>query len=583
MQNIILSQQFADIKGQLDELVKQIHELSIEIKNESLITIVSELRNRVNDPFMFVICGEVKVGKSSFINALLNTTQEICKVAVHPMTDTIQQILYGEEFKIVPLSPVLKRIYYPEEILKEIAIVDTPGTNTIIQHHQEITEKFIPNSDLVVFVFEAKNPYRQSAWDLFQYINEEWKKKVIFVLQQKDLINDVDLKTNIEGLRSFAKEKGVTHPIIFSVSAKMELEEKKQESGFDELRNYILEHITGGKAAIYKLLNNLNTADQITLRIDQGIKLREEQYRYDREFRKEIQETLDKQEVNSKSHIDLLNKSILAGYDSTCFKFKEELDRNISFFSVLKRGFLGIFNKSDNLQNWLTEFSTRFEQEISTSMRSNMDTGVHNLSESIHQMSQILLLKISQSKTILKNDHELFSEIAKNRSNVMSELIQTIHDFTNNPSNYIPNDYSKISSSLAPNVTTGTGIAIIGAIITAITHGAVFDITGGVMTTLGLAFAGISLGFNKRKIINKFDQGVSDARTLFTEQIHNKLNQYVNSIKSKLEINFDKFDQHLAEEQTAINKLNQSKHQIQQSISQLQNEIVSKTGLEPLQ
>ncbi|MBK8152172.1 MAG: hypothetical protein IPK61_03320 [Saprospiraceae bacterium] len=46
---------------------------------------------------------------------------------------------------------------------------------------------------------------------------------------------------------------------------------------------------------------------------------------------------------------------------------------------------------------------------------------------------------------------------------------------------------------------TGTGIAIVGAIITALTHGAVFDITGGVLTTLGLAFAGITLGLNKEK------------------------------------------------------------------------------------
>jgi ribosome biogenesis GTPase A len=108
---------------------------------------------------MFVIVGEVKVGKSSFINALLQTTTEICKVAPSPMTDTIQQIVYGPEYMEISISPVLKRITYPEEILKEIAIVDTPGTNTIVQHHQEITEKFIPVSDLVMFVFEAKNPY----------------------------------------------------------------------------------------------------------------------------------------------------------------------------------------------------------------------------------------------------------------------------------------------------------------------------------------------------------------------------------------------------------------------------------------
>ena len=81
---------------------------------------------------------------------------EICKVAPSPMTDTIQLIVYGPEHLVTPISPVLKRITYPEEILKEIAIVDTPGTNTIIAHHQEITENFVPTSDLILFVFESK-------------------------------------------------------------------------------------------------------------------------------------------------------------------------------------------------------------------------------------------------------------------------------------------------------------------------------------------------------------------------------------------------------------------------------------------
>ena len=77
------------------------------------------------------------------------------------MTDTIQQIIYGKEHTITALSAVLKRITYNEEILKEIAIVDTPGTNTIISHHQEITERFIPVSDLIVFVFESSVKLRQ--------------------------------------------------------------------------------------------------------------------------------------------------------------------------------------------------------------------------------------------------------------------------------------------------------------------------------------------------------------------------------------------------------------------------------------
>ena len=205
----------------IDEAVKNLHELTQEIQHKELMQTVSELRGRIKDPFMFVVVGEVKAGKSSFINALLQSDREICKVAPMPMTDTIQQILYGPEEQEVFINPFFKRIFVPADILKEIAIVDTPGTNTIVAHHQEITERFIPSSDLIVFVFESKNPYRQSAWDFFDFIKEEWHKKVIFILQQKDLLPAEDLAINERGVAEYAEKKGIKEARIFSVSAKM--------------------------------------------------------------------------------------------------------------------------------------------------------------------------------------------------------------------------------------------------------------------------------------------------------------------------------------------------------------------------
>ena len=101
-------------KGIIEEIIKEIHALTQDIQHKELSQTVSDLRNRIHDPFMFVICGEVKVGKSSFINALLESKTEICKVAPSPMTDTIQLIVYGPEYQMTALSPVLKRIRYFE-------------------------------------------------------------------------------------------------------------------------------------------------------------------------------------------------------------------------------------------------------------------------------------------------------------------------------------------------------------------------------------------------------------------------------------------------------------------------------------
>ena len=140
-------------KALLNNAVSTLLQITQKIDHRELEKTVTDIKERIDDPFMFVIAGEVKAGKSSFINALLDANKEICKVAASPMTDTIQQIVYGDKESITDINEYLKRITQPVEILKEIAIVDTPGTNTIVDHHQEITERFIPSSDLIVFVF----------------------------------------------------------------------------------------------------------------------------------------------------------------------------------------------------------------------------------------------------------------------------------------------------------------------------------------------------------------------------------------------------------------------------------------------
>ncbi|MEO0340508.1 MAG: dynamin family protein, partial [Bacteroidota bacterium] len=299
----LLNQSLQAVRAHIDEAIKDLHELSVRIDHEAIAKTVSDLRSRIHDPFMFVIVGEVKAGKSSFINALLDAKKEVTAVAAHPMTDTIQQILYGEKEETISINDFLKRIHVPVDILKEIAIVDTPGTNTIVENHQAITERFIPASDLIVFVFEAKNPYRQSAWDFFDFISEEWRKKVIFVLQQKDLMNDADLNTNIKGVKEYANKKGILDPVVFAVSAKMEQEGEKAESGFLNVRTYIKENITGGQAPLMKLQNTLSTAQQINASINDGLGKRTQQWQADANFREDITATLDHQETQSNKQV----------------------------------------------------------------------------------------------------------------------------------------------------------------------------------------------------------------------------------------------------------------------------------------
>jgi ribosome biogenesis GTPase A len=542
-------------------------DITREIGHEKLELTLVELRDQLEAPFTFVIVGEVKAGKSSFINALLDTDKEICKVAPMPMTDTIQQILYGETERIEEINPYLKKIYQPVEILKEIAIVDTPGTNTIVAHHQEITERFIPYSDLIVFVFEAKNPYRQSSWEFFDYINAEWHRKIVFVLQQKDLLPDADLKINFDGVVEHAKKKGISDPKVFAVSAKLEQADFHDISGFKEIRSYIENNITGGKAPELKFQNNVHTLLTISAKLDDSMKNRISQYDADVKFREEIKELIQTQHLKTTKQIEVLSDNLLDSYDNITRQKLDDLEDGLSFMSVVKRSFSSIFGKESSLKEWLTTQAKDFELKLNTSLRDKLQNGIIDVAENIQIMGKLVDNKLRYSTTILKNNDEIFADIAERRINVLKDLQQSFNQFMNTAENFYDERMVSESSKMTPNLAAGGGVAIVGVILAAVAQGAVFDITGGVLTAVGVLFAGVTLGLNRSKVIGKFEEEIIKGRSKMKQEVAEKLDDYTIRIRQKIESNFFEFDQMLEKEGMTIMRVNKVQAEIRDELS----------------
>ena len=570
----ILDTTLTEYRTKIDLIVGELHDLTKEIGHQELETTVSDLRDRIKEPFMFVIVGEVKAGKSSFINALLESKdKEICKVAASPMTDTIQQITYGEVERVVAINDYLKRIYQPVEILKEISIVDTPGTNTIVDHHQEITERFIPASDLIVFVFESKNPYRQSAWDFFNFIHEDWRKKIIFILQQKDLMVPDDLVTNINGVREYAQKKGIEDPKIFAVSAKQELEGHPTISGYEPLRDYIAENITGGKAPVLKLTNNIETSRNINQKIYKGVAIRKDQYNADVRFRDDIRETLDKQEKKSANQVDILVENLIATYDRITNKREKELMQGLGFFSLVKRSIFSVWKKEESAKDWLNGLAGGLEKDLNNSLKDKLNDGVVDIADSIQQMGKMIDLKLKNSETILKDNHEIFSDIAERRTNVLRELQETFSKFLKHSENFHDDELFPDKETISPNIATGSGIAVIGIILATVTNGMVFDITGGILTTIGFLFAGVSIGMKRKKILEGYQSEISKGRTRLESEVTEKLKTYIANIKLKIDRNFHNFDDMLKREEESIARFEKSYESIEERLVGMTREI----------
>ncbi|MBK9458833.1 MAG: dynamin family protein [Sphingobacteriales bacterium] len=573
MSNILIDNSLEQYKTLIDELFKELYGLTTQLNNPKMADTVDEIRTRLNEPFLFVIVGEVKVGKSSFVNALLQADREICKVAPDPCTDTIQQIVYGEEEKVIPINDYLRKITVPSEILRHIAIVDTPGTNTIITQHTEITERFIPVSDLIIFVFEAKNPYRQSAWQFFDFISKEWRKKVIFVLQQADLIDAEDLEINIKGLTDYAKNRGIESPRIFCVSAKREQRGDQLNSGFAEMRKYIHDNVTGGNVIRLKIQSLLNTSLNITDTIKQGLALREEQMKADTTFRDRIHILLDSAEKKSWKQVEDLDESLINEYDRITDSIQRDFQEGLGFFNLLKKSILSIFDSSEGMKEWTNKITGRIESELRPSLENKIREGLGSLADSIQHMATSIDNEILKSKAGIKSNNQVFTDIANKRQERFEQLHRNFNEWASNANNFVASDLLDQSNSLLPQVQAGGALAVIGAVLAAITHGTALDVTGGILSVVGLTIAGVAAAFSKNKIVRQFADEIAKGRQKLDDQLEDKLKTYVREIKTKIDNNFFEFDTFLAEERRQLDDLTFTYKDIEQKFAKIQKEL----------
>lgn len=230
----LLGKNYFQTREKLSDAIQSLNDLGQQSGiNPARVALLKNLLANLEDPFLFVVVGEVNAGKSSLLNALFG--EDFCNADVIPTTDRIAFFKYGEEAHEFEFSEDIVEVFRPNAFLKDFNLVDTPGTNSIEADHQQITEQFLPMADLAIFVFSVANPWGASTWDFLDRIHHQWKKKIIFVLQQCDLRTEEEVAAILEHLQKTAHHRFGQHFPTFAVSAKQAFLAKTSATGNDEL------------------------------------------------------------------------------------------------------------------------------------------------------------------------------------------------------------------------------------------------------------------------------------------------------------------------------------------------------------
>lgn len=479
------------------------------------VELVIQTLEDLEELFLLVIVGEFNSGKSAFVNAMLGA--EVSEEGVTPTTDRITVLRHSEQpSERERREGVLER-GYPNDFLREIAIVDTPGTNAIIRHHEELSRGFVPRSDLVLFITSADRPLTESERGYLELIRD-WGKKILLVVNKADLL---DGDESVEKVRNFVADGirsmlGLT-PDIFFISSMLARKAKTANSPMErdallKASNFttLEEHITG----------LLDEEGRVRLKLESPLGVVEE---LSRRYGKSVGERMSlleddfKTAENVESQMELFREDMQRDFEARMAEVENIIlslnERGDAWFEDnIRIGNVAELVRRERVQE-------RFQREVIADTESLIDDRVNEMIDwmvdrNLKQWRDIV--EYVNRRRQAKYDEDLIGEVGDNfeynRSRVIQSVGKNASDVVRNYDRERESEQIALSmqGAVAQTVAAEVGALGMGAIVVTVAMAAAVDVT---MTLSAVLLAGLGffiLPYRRRKAREEF-RGKTDA------------------------------------------------------------------------
>ena len=528
---------------------------------------------QLDELFLLVIVGEFNSGKSAFINALLG--QRFLAEGVTPTTAQIHLLKYGETAGEARTERDLQVVNYPVEWLRDINIVDTPGTNAVIRRHQEITEEFVPRADLVLFVTSADRPFSESERAFIERIRE-WGKKVVFVVNKIDILETSDdIGHVIAFVTTNAREMLGRTPTVFAVSSRQARQAKETfdadertrlwaASRFEPLEGYILHTLDQRERLRLKLASPLGVAQRL---IERYLTIAEDRKSLLREDVATVR-TIEAQLIAYEADMRRNFKYHLSHVDNVLYAMAERGDKFFDNTIRIQRVF-DLVN-ADRVRGM-------FEREVVADTAAQVDAHTHELIDWLVQQDYNQWQAVTDylNRRITQHEGRIVGKVEGRFEYNRQVLLESV----GRSAREIVASYDKeiearelaesVQVALAQTAIMEVGAVSLGALVIVLVSTTVADVTG-ILAASAIAALGLYVLPNKRRQAKRnLEAKIADLRErlnqAMTAQFEGELERSLARIREAIrpytrfvqieEVTLDEADQSLRAAQTAMAEL----------------------------
>ena len=487
-----------------------------------------EAREQLSGLFLLVVAGEFNSGKSSFINALLG--ERVLPEGVTPTTDRINLLRNGPTVTEHQLEAYLLERTHPAELLREITMVDTPGTNAIIRRHEELTRDFIPRSDLVLFVTSADRPFTESERGFLEQIRQ-WGKKIVFVINKVDILEKPEDRGQVTGfVRDNATALLGEEPKIFPVSARLALEARTkgteaewERSGFGAMEEYLERTLDQEERVRLKLLNPLNVGLKLAARYKEAAFERLKLLAQDIEALQSID-----------AQLGLFHQEMLRDFEPRLSRLElllsEMEGRGVRFFEETVR--LG------RIRSLLDSEAVKrsFEREVIGDTPHQIETEVQRIIDWIVERNLQVWQDVSRfvdRRRLAEHQEGMLGEVPTTFSYNRQALLESVGRVSREVIGGYDRDAearaiaNEVQGTFATTALAEAGAIGLGTLVATVVTGAAADVTG-ILLAAALAIGGFYfIPHKRRQATREFRRRIDDLRSRLrdglTRQVHQEI------------------------------------------------------------
>lgn len=555
--------------------------------DEEVVGPLSEMVEQLDELFLLVIVGEFNAGKSTVVNALFRDT--VMEQGPVPTTAKITLIRHGTSPLNQQISEFLEEKRIDNPLLQNLTIVDTPGTNSIVQQHQRITEDFIPRSDLVLFVTSFDRPLTESERQFLSYIREDWGRRLVVVLNKADLADsESDLETVETYLKTNLSELLGTEPTIFPVSAKKafdarrdgrEQEELWHESRFQALESFLTETLSGPERLALKLAAPLETARTRIRRLEDHLEERRELLTKDERTLQELRD-----------QVDASQDRLIQSYQRPIQRIDERLvrmkARGIRFLEDTIRASVSKIQLMRDRERLKATFRDRVIADLERDIQDAVDDAVDAL------MAQTTNLRAGLVQTFSQRVHEvqesgrpeLDRSFDYDRSDVVRATLREAeasleeHDLQAETGRMMENAHDAVQTFLGTGA-GAAGIGLIGGLLLVLAP--VLDVLGGFGLATGavLAILGASvLPRQRKKAIREFSEHVDGLREGVRASLESALESDVDDTLERVWATVEPYETFISNERATVNAASEEVNDLREAVTRLEQRIEETVG-----